>query len=338
LRVKGFDGLRGLAVTMVFLEHFVLSGLGLGSLGVSAFFVLSGYLIIGILHQQRVKIESGISNFSYEFRKFWERRVRRIFPIYFLVLVILSIKFMIRSKSINTEGLLWYFPFLSNIYIGHIAKDWGAFTHLWSISVEQHFYLLTSPLLLLLPSQLHTKILVLALLNALLAFGYGIFMGTEAVTLYVSSIINFAYMAVGGLIAIKYKKNDDAWIYAVLTILAISLCIYIKTSATELPKLSLTILFISSLVGCASLIKYVTAIQIGGPLLYILELPPMKRLGEISYGFYVYHYFFMPIKTPPKFIPIHLIPFWTLIIFLVTVLVSWFSYKYFELKVLKRGH
>jgi peptidoglycan/LPS O-acetylase OafA/YrhL len=87
-RVKGFDGLRAIAVGLVYAYHSTsaahLLGMDAGTLGVRVFFVLSGFLIIGILARQRERIESGHSTFRAEIRAFYYRRALRIFPLYYL--------------------------------------------------------------------------------------------------------------------------------------------------------------------------------------------------------------------------------------------------------------
>jgi len=152
-RIKGFDGLRALCVILVFVDHFVWWRHGLGSLGVKIFFTLSGFLIIGILHEQRKKIEAKRKPALQEFYIFWINRALRIFPIYFLTLAGILAYTFYRELPHTYQGLQYYFAFAGNVYIQHVSHSWGMFTHLWSISVEQHFYMLASPLLLFLPSK-----------------------------------------------------------------------------------------------------------------------------------------------------------------------------------------
>jgi peptidoglycan/LPS O-acetylase OafA/YrhL len=95
-RIRGFDGLRAIAVLMVFLQHRVLgSRAEAGHLGVWIFFALSGFLITGILSAQRRTIEAGASEFLVELKRFLLRRTLRIFPVYYLLLAIMAVLMML---------------------------------------------------------------------------------------------------------------------------------------------------------------------------------------------------------------------------------------------------
>jgi peptidoglycan/LPS O-acetylase OafA/YrhL len=163
--VPALDAIRGLAILLVTIFRFhsdpdqfgdpvVTSALGKaffallkeGYRGVDLFFVLSGFLITGILFDSK----SG----SHYFRNFYIRRVLRIFPLYygalFLGLIVLPAvvpKFQeLYSTSIREQGWLWLFG--TNIYLS-IVNTWTlhGFEHFWSLAVEEHYYLFW-PLLL----------------------------------------------------------------------------------------------------------------------------------------------------------------------------------------------
>jgi len=90
-RIRGFDGIRALAVLAVFLGHRTpLHATQIGHAGVLAFFALSGFLIVGILHKARLAIERGDGTFADAFGRFFKRRTLRIFPIYYLTLATLA--------------------------------------------------------------------------------------------------------------------------------------------------------------------------------------------------------------------------------------------------------
>lgn len=330
-RIKGLDGLRGIAVILVFIEHFVRGGHGLGPLGVKLFFVLSGFLIVGILHKQRQSIEDFKSSAFHELKIFWKRRARRIFPIYFITLFILALNLYIESKSPNTEGLLWYFFFGANFYIQNVSLAWGAFTHLWSISVEQHFYMLSSPILLFLSTKYHKKVLILISSIAFITLIANLLNHTKPISIEVSSIINFAFMAAGGLIALnKQEINKDKLMITSITMLLLYLIVYHNKT------FNINILSIASysllLIGCTSLIGYITLAQESKSVSF-LEYGPIKKLGEISYGFYVYHYF-SP-RVPEWVESYYLNRLWFLIQFVITVIVAWLSWNLIEKRLLR---
>jgi peptidoglycan/LPS O-acetylase OafA/YrhL len=332
-KIRGFDGLRGIAVLLVFIEHFVMDGHDLGGLGVRIFFVLSGFLIIGILHSQRERIDTNQSSFLVELKIFWGRRVRRIFPIYYLTLTVLLIKCIYQSESINTEGLPWYFIFASNLFIEYVSLSWASFSHLWSISVEQHFYMFFSPVLLFFSRKNHQPILMIIFAIAMVTFFVNVFGKAAPIIIYVSSIINFAFMTIGGFIAIKSIKENIINAVGVMALVLIPVYIFISASQEIKALYPMAYQFLchsASLIWCASLIKYVTLNQYG-LFVSLLEWPPLRKLGEISYGFYIYHYF---VPRLPQQLHTYSLPYpyllWALCQFILTVAVAWISWVFIE--------
>ncbi len=146
--IPALDGLRGLAILAVFFHHYGAGGIdssaaavrwiatvcGLGWSGVDLFFVLSGFLITGILYDTR--------NDPAYYRKFYARRTLRIFPIYYLFA---AIALLIVPLSAWHKGDIFFL-----VYLGYpAALTWPALvsvliriTHLWSLSVEEQFYML----------------------------------------------------------------------------------------------------------------------------------------------------------------------------------------------------
>ena len=147
------DGLRALAVIPVILFHAGLEMFSGGFLGVDIFFVISGYLITGIIVQ-----ESQAGTFS--MRGFLLRRARRLLPaLYFMFLVIGLFYLLLARPSAQEsillgESLLSSLSFLSNFYFaintGYFASssELLPFLHTWSLSVEEQFYIMYPPLLL----------------------------------------------------------------------------------------------------------------------------------------------------------------------------------------------
>ncbi len=118
-RIKGLDGLRALAIALVFLQHYTVIGarLELGGYGVWLFFVLSGFLIVRILHEERRRIEAGATTVKRALGRFFWRRTLRIFPIYYLciaVCVLLALLGFTRDRLY--PDMLWHAGYLSNVY------------------------------------------------------------------------------------------------------------------------------------------------------------------------------------------------------------------------------
>lgn len=147
------DGLRAVAVLGVILFHIDTRWLPGGFIGVDIFFVISGYLITGIIAKE---IREG----HFTFLRFYERRIRRIFPALWVLLVIcvpVSWWLMLPADAeAMGKSALWSVLAMANVYFWHeVTTDYFApqsalfpFLHLWSLGVEEQFYLLW-PLILL---------------------------------------------------------------------------------------------------------------------------------------------------------------------------------------------
>ena len=113
------DALRAIAVGAVILHHFLPLGrfipydfVTFGDLGVRLFFVLSGFLITGILLKCKSKVDLGDESPSFELRQFYVRRFLRIFPVYYLTLAIVAI---LNVPTVRTT-FFWHLSYLSNVY------------------------------------------------------------------------------------------------------------------------------------------------------------------------------------------------------------------------------
>lgn len=220
-RVPFLDGIRGIAVLLVLLHHgnkvdlnsrfdsFLMMLTQSSWMGVDLFFVLSGFLITGILMDTK---RSG--NF---FRNFYARRAVRIFPIYFFTLFLYFYVYhpIFRPQDPDILDLkgkqLWYWTYLSNVYVA-MHGTWpraGHLWHLWSVSIEEQFYLLW-PAVVLLASRERLKFICLCcivcslLLRTLLVMSYA-----GPVPVYVSSATRLEGLALGALISAMIREPDE---------------------------------------------------------------------------------------------------------------------------------
>jgi peptidoglycan/LPS O-acetylase OafA/YrhL len=161
--IVALDAVRGIAILLVLLFHFSgYDGLpppnilpdrlvemiaGIGWIGVDLFFVLSGFLITGILYDAK-----GTQHY---FRNFYARRVLRIFPLYYVSLIIFVVVLPRLSpedpglRSLQNDGF-WYWTYLTNVRIAHVGFPWfGALGHFWSLAIEEQFYLIWPAVILL---------------------------------------------------------------------------------------------------------------------------------------------------------------------------------------------
>lgn len=310
---KGLNALRFFAAYLVVLHHaeqirlknklFHLKDLSLfnnGGLAVSFFFVLSGYLITYLLLREQRNFK-GIS-----IRKFYGRRVLRIWPLYFLLVAIgvFFIPFLIGLVGYAYEmpyapkDVLVYFvffsPFMVNILFGHHLLE-----PLWSIGVEEVFYLLWAPLFKFLKNQILPIILSVIALKYILvvAADAGQFPSTLA---RVINMLQFESMAVGGLGAYlifnRKKKIESSILFSkpvqLVVILFIGARLFCDKFLTENSSFFLSVYhsgFWSNLLLSGSFAWLIIHISLNEKSLIGLNNRVLNFLGEISYGIYMYH-------------------------------------------------
>jgi peptidoglycan/LPS O-acetylase OafA/YrhL len=297
-RIKGLDGLRFVAVSLVFLHH--RTGLGaydVGVYGVWMFFVLSGFLIINILHVLRQSIEAGTVSVRSALGRFLARRSLRIFPIYYLTLVATAPLFLhghddAGRRFMPAEDLFNVF-YLSNVWIGNVVKGFvGPFSHLWSLSIEEQFYILASVALLLIPSRRSGLFCALVCFAGLAVKLVLEARGAPAISLYTNSLINFTYIAAGGLFILSLKtpypadgRSNLTAPLALATYLALPFLLHALGVSAQDRRLSQ---YAPLLIGVVLVGMLKNQRQW---LVLILDWRPLRALGKISYGIYLYHNF-----------------------------------------------
>jgi peptidoglycan/LPS O-acetylase OafA/YrhL len=219
------DALRGIAVVAVMAFHFRMfsnidtstpaavvwrTATDFGWIGVDLFFVLSGFLITGILYDSK--------NAAGYFRIFYTRRALRIFPLYYAVLAAFFLVLPLLapfSSAVrdNTGGQLWYWTHLANVQIA-LQGDWNGVSmyvaHFWSLAVEEQFYLVWPVVVLLLSGRQLLRfcagIMVLSLLLRIYLFANG-----SGVAGFVLTPARMDTLAFGAVLAIVMR---DPVLYA----------------------------------------------------------------------------------------------------------------------------
>ena len=346
-RYLGLDGLRGLASFAVVIHHSLILGTDIGGLSVFLFFILSGFLITGILHRSREKVEAGRVTVAATLSDFWIRRALRIFPAYYLWLAVFVVLDVTFRKGEILADLWWYVVYLQNFMLGFVTYKWGDFTHVWSLAVEQQYYVFFAPLVVLVPTRWHSRLMVatialcLAIIAGLQSVGY------EMITLYTSPANGFVFMAAGALMTLEAARTPR-WMGAPVTlafavVVVVALACYPIAERTVHFHLPYVVLQILSVVSLSVVMIHVLQ-NPASPVTRVLETRPFKYLGLISYGLYVIHLpvgvfmeFWLPIEAWSKalHLPKEIIDFAlmsTISIALASASYFWFEAKFLALK------
>jgi peptidoglycan/LPS O-acetylase OafA/YrhL len=295
-KIGVLDGIRGLAALLVLWAHFPQIDGGLllgyfqqasrvfyaGYLGVDIFFALSGFLITRILLKEK---QSGTLSFS----RFYLKRSLRIFPLYYLVIILVGV-------FISWENLGWSAAYLSNYYFAFDHAP-NALRHTWSLCVEEHFYLFW-PLVISFMSLRNSKIFIafvipaLSIISALVALT----MSDEGVLLVNKAThIRILTLSLGSLLAFHepaLKTISKAAIRS-LTIVGFTLLIALScahfyddillvTLSRYITSAGLSIVFLTLLLS----LSFSNSSQV---FVRFFHNQVFTFFGKISYGVYLYH-------------------------------------------------
>lgn len=323
------DALRAIAVGLVIIQHWfygfkIFNFLPEGEIGVKLFFVLSGFLITRILLNYKNMISSKNTSFKQCIKKFYFRRFLRIFPIYYILLIVLLI-----SNSLGIQdSFFWHFFYLSNFYFYYILHGWGNFAHFWSLSVEEQFYIFW-PFVILLTKEkyLFTTILFTIIVGI-------IFRCANFDHSYMFNVLTpacFDALGLGALLSLKYsgivmyiqKIGEKYFIFLLLNFGLIIVFYIFKFTVFNQIFLGLFISLFSFLIVA----KLSMGIGWGN---FFFENKVLIYLGKISYGIYLYH-----TLIPFIYIAKVNIFFSYLYRFVLLLLVSSTSYYFIERPILK---
>lgn len=296
-RIKELDGIRGIAIALVLIYHYIYNGavldsslanqllklFSLGWTGVDLFFVLSGFLIVGVLLDAK--------NSSNYFSVFYIRRSLRILPLYYVLLIL----FLTLPKFISNEELFrhtlpfWsYLSFTQNFFMIKLdlGTSWLGVT--WSLAIEEQFYLLLPFLVWKLDRKKLTQVFI-----CLIAIAPIIRVLFDGLGGYIFTFARSDSILAGGLLAIAYR---DQKVKDLLTqnagVLIVLLFIFLSGAAALIFQGFTRIgnAFIHSWMGALySLLLAICAFRPGKITDIFVSNPVLVWLGIRSYGIYLFH-------------------------------------------------
>jgi peptidoglycan/LPS O-acetylase OafA/YrhL len=359
--IKSLDGVRAIAIILVMSFHARLTEYGW--IGVQLFFVLSGFLITGILWKEKSKAEPLL----FKFKKFWVRRSLRIFPLYYGYLLIIGISYLLFHFP---SYFAPFFPYLVSytanfplLLIHRIGNP--LFNHLWSLSIEEQFYLLF-PLIILLSPKRFTKVFLLAIifLSPIVRFLVGEYYKSKGYPeIIVSNGVNFNTLCqldafcMGGIIPVlaldnRIKKPLIIFIGGIVIAAGAGGLNYLfsEPGTNYLVDLGYNHYLIGNYqhvwqyaalnLAFAAVLLALTSThsrQYFSWLRAAMENRWMVRIGKVSYGMYIYHwliwvYVFMGVFRAESYLSKALlfIPY-----VIVVYLLSELSYRIYEVRFIK---
>jgi peptidoglycan/LPS O-acetylase OafA/YrhL len=351
VHVGALDGVRGIAILLVLIFHYgrsadtfgfdhpLLTLTGIGWCGVDLFFVLSGFLITGILYDSR-----GSENF---FRNFYARRALRIFPLYYGVFLLVAILAVVWPEGgvWPTTSLWWIAAYLTNVVMAVEGPETpGILSHYWSLAIEEHFYLVWPFVVAAFQRRtlmaIAAGMVVFALVLRVFALGQG--MSPDSV--YVLTPMRVDALAAGAFCALAVRGPDGiapwvrpAWFAALGCGAAMMLIIIVRRSVDSADFAIMTIGY-TLLAGAfaGTLIVGITWRVLNG----VLNNGILRWFGRYSYGLYVWHvlinvlFFYTPLKAqfgidePAENIA------YLFAVFCLVILVAYASYNLFEKRLL----
>ena len=314
--IHSVDGLRAVAVVAVLLYHLGIDWIPGGFLGVDLFFVISGYVITGLI------LDSIERSGTLDLRAFYLSRIRRLVPalIAMVVLTLLYIgtyapetvrRFVSDLPYVFTGAMNWALVSRQQDYFEAIGRP-PLLQHTWSLAVEAQFYLIWPLVLLLVLRYFGKKNISVAALGIALVSGIALFLYSVQIDTHASAVSHVYFgtdthsigLFLGAALAVSWhpqnltkeitrRAQDFIDLIGVIGFLGLlSAFLFIKESDPTLYRIAFPI---AAIFGCATLISVVHPASRFAP---ILSTKPMIWIGERSYGIYLWHWIVFQLTRP----------------------------------------
>jgi len=352
--IPGLDGIRAVAVLGVLLYHGDLTWMQGGFLGVDVFFVLSGFLITTLITEEFER--SGRINF----RKFYVGRARRLLPALLLMLLVVGLlaalfyrESAVAFRQDALASLLyvtnWWYIVADQSYFEAIGRP-AFLQHLWSLAVEEQFYLIWPVItLLLLKWRGRRGVFYVALTLSLvstawmitLSFMNGYPLEADPSRAYFGSDTHIMGLLLGAALAMVWRPGRlsthlTAGAKAILTFIGVLSLLGVVWFYLQVGEYSPFLyrggFFVLSAVVC---VLIAAASHPGIPFGKVLGAQPMRYIGQRSYGLYLWHWPIFVITRPGLDVPVT--GAWNFVLRMaLTFIVAEISYRYVEIPI-RRG-
>ncbi|RNI31617.1 acyltransferase family protein [Rufibacter latericius] len=339
--IKQLDSLRAIAIFFVLCNHWLPEGNVLQSFSrvISApdiFFTISGFLITMILLKDRRKAEANQTSKALAFKDFFLKRSLRIFPAYYLTILV---TYVLKPHAVSNYSS--YLSFTANFDM-YAQKYWGNLTHLWSMSVEQQFYLFWPLLILFTPRRFLPY-------TILLFISIGIISQNTIPNrefLWVLPQTCFDALGIGALLAwvVVEKNSAFPWFHVALRFLGILSILVIAGQYIwgEIPVIHHRTL-VSIIIAWLIAFFISEGNESANRVNLLFQNKALLLIGKMSYGIYLYHLtLYLQSRRPlgilnqslplPQFIRENHYLFVAENLILLFAL-AWLSWKFFELPV-----
>jgi peptidoglycan/LPS O-acetylase OafA/YrhL len=314
--IHSVDGLRAVAVIAVLLYHLGIDWIPGGFLGVDLFFVISGYVITGLI------LDSIARSGTLDLRAFYLSRIRRLVPALVAMLVFTTLfigvyapdtvrRFIADVPYVLSGSMNWALVSRQQDYFEAIGRP-PLLQHTWSLAVEAQFYLIWPLVLLFILRYFGKKnipfaALAIAIASGITLFAYSIridtqesaishvYFGTDthSIGLFLGSALAVSWQPQNLTREITKRAQDFVDLIGVLGLLGLfSTFLFINENDPTLYRIAFPI---SALFGCATLISVVHPASRFAP---ILSTRPLIWIGERSYGIYLWHWIVFQLTRP----------------------------------------
>ncbi len=294
--IPGLNGLRAIAVFVVIFFHwglppfppfiFLQKYFPNGNFGVNIFFVISGFLISSILLYEKNKAAENQTTGRKIIINFYVRRFLRIFPIYYITLLLLLFSSLPNYK----DNFIYYLTYTENFHV-YFNHGWDSFSHTWSLGVEEQFYIIWPCIIILAKKSWLVYVFIFFIL---IGPAFSFFQTTylkPALNVFILTPSCFDAFGIGALIAYYYINKDlvriKKWVKVLLpfSIFLFFYWIFAPNGGhfQYLKRFSDSIIATGLILFCLS--DSYTSLRNK-----LLENKLMYHLGIVSYGIYLFHY------------------------------------------------